>query len=64
MQYHYGYKSMEYLTSRPHLTVVKGQGGKPKSKQRKYQRRSDKQWRRRRDGGYHGDGDNEDEQFV
>jgi len=62
MQYNYGDKSSEYQTGRPHVTVLKERGKKTKNKQRKYQRRSNEQWRRRRWISH--DDDNENEQFV
>jgi len=52
MQYNYGYKSREYLTGRPHLTVLKEKGESLKASSANTS------------GGSHGDDDNEDEQFI
>jgi len=62
MQYNYGYKSREYQTGRPHLTVLKKKGESLKASSANTSGGATSNGGG--GGGSHGDDDNEDEQFV
>ena len=60
MQYNYGYKSREYLTGRPHLTVLKDKGKSLKASSANTSGGAAS--RGGGDDGSHGDDHDEDEQ--